>query len=244
MLPDLPYEQLLAAMDAVVVELLDAAGIDTPPVDSLELARRLDIDVARDDQQRGRARFVRLAGRHGGRSRASILVRAEPRNERRQWAVAHELGEWSAARLFAELGTTASEAPLAAREEVANLFAARLLLPELWFVVAAEACDMELVTLKESFRTASYELIARRTLDLSAPAIVTVFDQGNVTWRRSNVVANPPALSSAERVEWRTTHESASYAEGISGLGRLRCWPIHEEGWRREILRQELEAEL
>lgn len=244
MLPDLPYEQLMAAVDAVVAELLVSAGIDAPPVDSLAVARTLAIDVARDDRQSGRARFVRLAGRHGGRSRASILVRAEPRSERRQWAVAHELGEWSAARIFAELGTTAREAPPAARESVANLFAARLLLPERWFTVAAEACEMDLALLKESFATASFELIARRTLDLAAPAIVTVLDQGALTWRRSNITQSPPALTEAERQAWREAHEFACLAECFSPAGRIRCWPIHEEGWRREILRHDFEAEL
>lgn len=244
MVPDLPYEQLIAAVDAVVEELLSAAGVESPPVDSLVVARTLEIEIARDDRQVGRARFVRLAGRHGGRSRASILVRAEPRSERRQWAVAHELGEWSAARVFAELGIAAREAPEAARESVANLFAARLLLPAAWFTVAAEACEMDLAVLKESFATASHELIARRTIDLAAPAIVTVFDQGGVSWRRANFAESPPALTGAERESWRESHERACTVDRSDETGRIRCWAIHEEGWRREIMRHELAAEL
>lgn len=243
MLLDLPFEQLAATVDSVVSRVLAASDTDSPPVDALAIARRLEIDVARDDRQTGRARFVRLAGRHGGRGRASILVRAEPRSERRQWAVAHELGEWSAARVFAELRLAAREAPPAAREAVANLFAARLLLPSAWFDVAAASCDFDLAALKEVFATASHELIARRTLDLPQPAIVTVFDQGAITWRRSNLCAQMPALQTAERRVWTKVHESDCYVERTTRQGRLRCWPIHEEEWRREILRNDVTTE-
>jgi len=244
MLPDLPFEQLVAAVDAVVIELLADSGTEAPPVDALAMARRLEIDVARDDRQAGRARFVRLAGRHGGRSRESILVRAEPRSERRQWAVAHELGEWSAARIFAEMDLPVRDAPPAAREAIANFFAARLLLPSLWFAVSSAACDGDLTSLKETFATASHELIARRTLDLGPPAIVTIFDQGAITWRRTNSDAQVPALLEAERCAWLEAHESATYVERTHTNGRIRCWPIHEAEWRREILRNDVAVEL
>jgi hypothetical protein len=244
MLPDLPFEQLVAALDAVVEQVLSDSGTDAPPVDALAIARRLEIDVARDDRQTGRARFVRLAGRHGGRSRESILVRSEPRGERRQWAVAHELGEWSAARIFAEMDLAAHDAPPAARETIANLFAARLLLPSLWFTVSSAACEGDLTSLKETFTTASHELIARRTLDLGQPAIVTVFDQGVVTWRRTNTGARLPALWAEERLAWLAAHESATYVERMSHCGRIRCWPVHEAEWRREILRSDVATEL
>ena len=103
---------------------------------------------------------------------------------------------------------------------------------------------MDLALLKESFNTVSHELIARRTLDLSAPAIVTVFDQGALTWRRANVTQSPPALTDDERQAWREAHELADVAECDSPAGRIRCWPIHEEAWRREILRYDLAVEL
>jgi hypothetical protein len=81
-------------------------------------------------------------------------------------------------------------------------------------------------------------------LDLSAPVVITVCDLGRVHWRRSNVTARPPTLLPEERSIWRETHASGLTADEIldadTGLDRMRCWAIHEAGWKREILRGEI----
>ena len=66
-------------------------------------------------------------------SHGSILLRPDPRPERLQWAVAHEIGESCAYQVFERLAVDPHEAPPGSREMVSNQLAARLLLPREWF---------------------------------------------------------------------------------------------------------------
>ena len=120
MFPELTREELAAGLDRVVAEILEKTSVQKPPVDVMAVARTLAIAVALDDRQDGRARFVRLGDRWSGCSRATILLRPEPRFERRHWAVAHEIGEHVAHRVFAQWGADPVETAANAREQVAN----------------------------------------------------------------------------------------------------------------------------
>lgn len=241
MLTEIPAEQMAAALDACVETVLREAEMARPPVDTLELARRLGLEVACHATMDERARFVRLGAAGAG----TILLADDPRPERRQWAVAHEIGESVAHRVFAELGVGLTDVPAGAREQVANKLASCLLLPARWFVADGRAAEWDLFALKEAYRTASHELIARRTLELGPPAIVTLFDQGRPRWRKANAVAKTTPLAPVESQTWRQTLESgrpASYdcADLPESIASVRCWPVHEPQWRREFLRTEL----
>ena len=241
MLPELTREELAAALDTTAMSVMRAAGIDGPPVDAFRLAESLGIVVALDDRQAGRARYVRVAARpHTSRpSQASILMRREPRHERRQWAVAHELGEHLAIEAFGRLGHDFGEISEGVREEIANLLANRLLLPSEWLARAGQACLWDLLALKSVFATASHELVARRMLDFDAPVIVTVWDNGRVTFRRANFGGRAPALFRQERDCWQTAHTSGQPSACNTSSLLVRGWPIHEAEWKREILRTE-----
>ena len=254
MLPDIAKEELAAALDATVAEILAATGVEGPPVDAREVARELLLTVAWDARQSGRARIVHLAGDPGGSFNGSILLRPEPRTERRHWAIAHEIGEEAAERVFRLLGVDPRAAPTATREHVANQLAGRLLLPTDWFAADGAVCDWDLFALKERYGTASHELIARRMLDFDRPVIVTVFDHGERTWRRSNVPGRIPPLNGQEQIAWRQAHQTSEPADLESHSLRVRAWPIHEvtgaitpvagaitpAGWKREIVRTDL----
>jgi len=243
MLPEITQEELSAALDAVVMEVLQEAGIDRPPVDAMAITRRFGITVAQDDRQRGRARYVRLRGTGGRKPSPTILLRPEPRRERRQWAVAHEIGEHVAHRVFDRLLVDPREAAPKARERVATDLATRLLLPGPWFAIDAPACGWDLPGLKSRYTTASHELIARRMLDLATPVIVTIFDHGQLSFRRSNVPGRVPPPSSVEMACWRTVHAHARAHRSSEGSQTTQAWPVHEPGWKREILRTEVEFE-
>ncbi len=245
MLTGIPAEQFTNALDDCAREVLAEGGGEGPPVDAIRLARRLRLVVARDSAMDARARYVRI-GEGGRGGRGTILVGDEPRAERQQWAVAHELGECVAHRVFAALGISLADIPPSGREQVANRLASCLLLPREWF--AADGCRLgwDLYELKRRYSTASHELIARRMLEMAPPVMVTLFDQGRVTWRRSNTLRRPPELTPPEASTWRVAfdggqpaeYSAADLPEGIDGV---RCWPIHEPGWRREVLRTALE---
>jgi len=241
MFPELTREELAAGLDRVTEEILDEAGVRTPPVDALAVAQTLGIAVALDDRQEGRARYVRLGDRWSGLSRATILLRPEPRLERRQWAVAHEIGEHVAYRVFAQWGAEPVETAADAREQVANCLAGRLLLPTGWFAVDAAACRWDLFALKARYPTASHELIARRMLECRPAVVISIFDQRRLSFRRSNVPGRVPPPLPAEIECWNGVHEHRRPMQTRQGHGFVQGWPIHEEGWQREILRMEVE---
>jgi hypothetical protein len=241
MVPELAVDQLRAAVEEVAGAALAEHGVQSPPVDALGLAGRLGMSVAWDYRQQARARFVRQAGRGLRAPRGLILLRPEPREERRQWAVAHEIGEHLAHEVYAALAIDPRETPPQAREEVANLLARGLLLPLEWFAAAGEECGWELPRLKRTFSTASHELIARRMLDCAPPVIVTQFDQNVLRWRRSNVPGRPPPLSSAETECRQQAHRTARPSRATTGGLAIAAWPIHEPSFQREIMRTEVQ---
>ncbi len=240
MFPEYTREELAAGLDHVAAEVLRQAAVGRPPVDVLVVARRLGIAVAWDGRQAGRARYVRLSGRCSGRARATILLRPEPRLERQQWAVAHEIGEHVAYRVFARWGADPRAAAPGAREQVASQLAGRLLLPTAWFAADGAACGWDLVALKARYATASHELIARRMLECRPPVVISIFDQRRLSFRRSNVAGRVPPPLPREMECWRRVHQSCRPSRTCQGPGVVQGWPIHEEGWRREILRMDV----
>ena len=250
MLLEVPAEQFRRVLDTVAREILLEAGLERPPVGAFHVAQQLGLIVARDrpavdELTAPRARFVRLGAGPSRASEGTILLADDPRRERRQWAVAHEIGESRAYRVFAELGVHPQEAPVAAREEVANRLASSLLLPRDWFLRDGVRVDWDLFALKTIYATASHELIARRMLEMPPAVVVTLADQGRPVWRRSNRSFRPPPLTPAERDAWTAAHDGGHPVqcdprELPDGVDDVRVWPIHEPGWRREIIRTEL----
>lgn len=240
MYPSAASGQWSAELDATVEEILGQSQVFSPPVDAIAISRRLGIVVATDDRLSGRARRVQLRPVRGP-AQETIFLRPEPRPERQQWAVAHELGERWAQRVFNRMDLIPAEVAPAMREAVANQVADRLLAPTLWLSSIAGEVDWDLLKLKQRFATASHELLARRMLDFDPPVIVTVFDQANITWRRSNVdgqrIPPPDELEHRLREE---AHRFGRTCEEETPAIRVRVWPIHEDRWRREIVRMEL----
>jgi hypothetical protein len=243
MLPEFTREELAAGIDAVAMEILGEASISGPPVDAFLVARQLGLMVAMDDRQGGRARYVRLDGRRASRARPTILLRPDQRPERLHWAVAHEIGEHAAYRVFGAWGVDPREMAGNAREVVANSLAGRLLLPTGWFAADGAAAGWDLLVLKARYRTASHELIARRILECRPPVIVSIIDQRAIYFRRSNLPGRVPPPSAAEMECWRTVHEGGIPQHTLDGLRMVQGWPVHEDGWKREIMRVEVEQE-
>lgn len=219
------------ALDTTADELLEKVSITAPPVDALHLAERLGISVVFDDDQPVRARHKRLAGQ------ATILIKPDERPERLQWAVAHELGEVIAYRVFARVDLYADSISPRLREEVANLTASRLLLPSRWFFDDARRSHEDLLALKKIYRTASHELITCRLLDGPRQSIITIFDNGRITRRLANRPGRPPGLQRVERDCRAEIHRHGRPVELREQGLTVQGWPVHEPDWKREILR-------
>jgi hypothetical protein len=243
LIAEIPSDELVDVLDDCVARVVWQAGIDRPPVDARLLAERLGLVVANHRRLSARAQFVRLAANGGnGEGHGTIVVGPAERPEREQWAIAHEVGESLACDIFSRLGIRADAAPPNAREALANRVASCILLPRRWFTADGRAFDWDLFELKDRYTTASHELIARRMLEMAPPIVITLCDQGRVVWRRTNTGAHLPRLLPEEHDAWQRTHVTAASTDELldplaSGLDRIRCWPVHEPDWKREILR-------
>jgi hypothetical protein len=243
MLAEFTREELAAGLDAVVDELFAESGVEAPPIDAFAIARALGLAVAWDDSQMERARNVRLQSRRTSLPRGTILLRPDPRSERRQWAVAHEIGEHVAHRAFAAWGVDPRETAPNAREAVANALAGRILLPTSWFMLDARQMQWDLLAIKRRYPSASHELIARRMLECPPPVVITIFDRDRMTFRRGNLRGRTPPLSAAEKAAQQRTHEGGESCRRKSDNCRISAWPVHEADWKREILRTEVDEE-
>lgn len=221
----------IQACDHVAQRLLEEAGVDGPPFDMTVLAHRCRLMVAYDGSQAGRGRLKRFGGR------TAILVRPEDRPERLQWTIAHEIGEAYAHRVFEAVEADAHDVPPARREQVASELASRLLLPPEQFLRDARFLDGDVILLKRNYSTASHELILLNLLRLPTLSLVTVFDHGSLTRRRGNGQLAPPQLLSTEKDVWARVHSSGAAQETSTDSVRVQGWPVHEPGWKRELLR-------
>lgn len=236
MIDDLSREEVVQAVDRLVDELLDAAHIVGPPVDAIALAQQhLGMVVCLDQRQSQRGRAQRSLGQK------QIFLRPEPREERHQWTVAHEIGEHYKAELLRRLGVDPAETRAMAGESLANLFAYRLLVPTRWFAEDAPGLDHDLLALKKRYTTSSHEVLAWRFLDLPTPCLVTIVDNGAIHRRKSNAWPARRRLEPAEAKCQRLVHESGRTKVVRQEGWTVQGWPIHQLDWKREILRSVVE---
>jgi hypothetical protein len=201
-------------------------------VDAIALAQHhLDMIVVLDQRQAQRGKAQRTRGQK------QIVLKPEPREERHQWTVAHEIGEHLKSELLARLDVAPHEARAMMGESLANLFAYRLLVPARWFAQDARASDYDLLELKKRYATSSHEVIAWRFLDLPAPCVVTVLDNEHITRRRSNAWPTRRELLPIEEQCWRMAHQAGVPRRMIGEEWTVQAWPVHELDWKREILR-------
>ena len=228
----MPREDVTRIVDEMVDELLDGAGVREPPIDVIVIAQsHLNMALVLDQRQPQRGRAQRALGKK------QIYLRPEPREERHQWTVAHEIGEHLKSEVLARLHIAPQEARAMAGESLANLFAYRLLVPTRWFAVDAKALDYDVLQLKQRYATSSHEVIAWRLLDLPASCVMTIIDNEHIHRRRSNGEPIKRALLPIEERCWKRTNETGVTHRERDGAWSVACWPVHELDWKREILR-------
>jgi Zn-dependent peptidase ImmA (M78 family) len=228
----LERDDVLSTVDRMVEELLARGEVEGPPVDTIALAQKsLGMVICLDSRQSQRGRAQRAGGQR------QIYLRPEPREERHQWTVAHEIGEHLKPELLNRLGLEPGQTKAMAGESLANLFAHRLLVPTCWFRHDAASLDFDLLALKDRYRSASHEVIAWRWLDLPSPCIVTVVDNGKIHRRRSNTWPTRRELSEAEVKCQRTVNQTGKPQRVRLGEWTVHGWPVHQADWKREVLR-------
>jgi Zn-dependent peptidase ImmA (M78 family) len=238
MIDDLSREEVTAGVDRAVAKLLEAAGLDAPPVDAIALAQRhlgMTVCLDRGQPQRGRAQ------RSGAGKQ--IFLRPEPTEERHQWTVAHEIGEHLKSSLLQALGIEPDQTRAMAGESLANLFAYRLLVPSCWFSGDASLLDYDVLKLKQRYRTASHEVIAWRLLDLPEPCVITILDNDHIHRRRSNAWRVRRQLEPAEQKCQQYVHFYSRPRLVQEDNWTVHGWPVHQADWKREILRSVIDSD-
>ena len=219
------------ACSEVAAELLRECGIVAPPVDARDLVPCLGLPVLRGGEHSG----WRRTGRIGGHE--SAVLRPDEGIERNQWALAREIGDCRAWQVFDLVEVDPRETSNRQREQVANLLASCLLLPEEWFERDAAVLDGDVLELKRMYSTASHELILMNLLRLRQLTLVSVFDQGELVRRRGNGQLTPPSLLPVERQAWSIVRASGRPSEASAEGVRVQCWSVTEGGWQRELMR-------
>ena len=74
-------------------------------------------------------------------------------------------------------------------------------------------------------------------LECRPAVIVSIFDHERISFRGSNLPGRVPPPSMAEMQCWRDVHGQNQPRRDRTEACLIQAWPIHEEGWKREILR-------
>jgi predicted transcriptional regulator len=223
------WEEIDRAIDRIVIEHLELAHVDQPPVEPIRIADALAMTAQLDAALPGRGERRTVNGS------SMILIRPDQRPEREHFALAHEIGEEAAVDLLVDRLDLAGPSDRW-REELANRFAGRLLCPVHWLRDAVRTVGDDLFELKRVFSTASHEAIARQMLQLDVPTVLTVIDDG-VVQRRMGNVPHQQTLDPLENRVWTLCQAGRRSVEESSNSLRVQGWPVHEAGWLREILR-------
>ena len=128
----------------------------------------------------------------------------------------------------------------AMREWLANRFASELLTPSPWFLPDSVDLDFDLEALKRRYQTASYEVIASRTLDVRFTRHRDDIRQRYTEPSHGQSSRDRPAalLDLNDRVVRKVPHRRGSRPAIRVRRGKnLACQM--KESWKREIMRTE-----
>ena len=231
---DFSQEDLFDAIDRLLVQLLERAGVAAPPVDALRIAEDhlgIPVEYAEPEEE--------ADGRPPRRRQNSGSIVLSPRmtREQEQTAAARAIAASLIPDLFRKLEIPLVDENKQVQTQFRGLIVARLLVPTRMLRTAQRACKSDVVTLKEVFTTASMEVIALRLLDLDQPCVVTVLDDGVVAVRRANAASvNKKLLLSEEQCARRVMELDLPHQVRAEGW-TVQGWPVPDRPFRRVVLR-------
>jgi predicted transcriptional regulator len=194
---DFSQEDLFDAIDRLVASLLERAGVDRPPVDSLDVAENhigIPVEVVEpEEDERGRPRPS------SRRHTAGIVLSPHMTPEQQQTAAANGVARTLLPDLLRKLDIVPGSESKQAAAHFRSLIAARLLVPTKMFRAALRECKYDVPALKGVFKTATFEACGFRLLDLDQPCVVSVIDDGIVAVRRGNQTQPGKKLVPAEQ---------------------------------------------
>ena len=219
--------------DATARSVLERCHITDPPVDALKLAALLDIEITFEPDLRTgpQQKRVRALSRHFA-GKWYLMLEADDRPERHQWACAHEICE---AQLWGKIEGRWVH-------EVANFAASSLLMPDPPFSEHCRSASWDLLALKAAtYSTCSHEALARRMLWLREDLVITCVDNGSLTWRLGSCGNYPAQPIPVESDCIDAVTRSGQREERSSDLLNCYGFPVFENGWKRVFLRTDVD---
>jgi len=232
---DFSQDELIDAVERLVNGLLERAGAAEPPVDAIRIAEEhlgIPVTVAEPEQEgRGRPRAGFRRPAEGG-----IVLSPHATEEQRHAAAAQGIARSLLPDLLRKFGVEAGTENKQAVAYVRSLLVSRLLVPTRQLRSALRSCRYDVAALKERFRTASFETIAHRFLDLENLCVIAIVDDGVVASRRGNVAPVSKKLTAAEQLCLeRVMDREAPDRQRLEGW-TVQGWPVPQRPFRRVVL--------
>jgi hypothetical protein len=230
---DFSQEELFDAIDRLVAGLLERAGVVAPPVDALRIAEEhLGIPVVyaepEDEGDDGPARR---------RASGGIVLAPHMTDEQQHTAAAHAIARSLLPNLLVKLDITPGTESKQAAAHFRALIVSRLLVPTRLFRSAQRECKTDVPALAGVFRTATFEAVALRLLDLDQPCVMAIVDDGVVAVRRGNTSAESKRLTAAEQ-QCLDRVMKFDLPERVRADGwTVHGWPVPGRPIRRVVLR-------
>lgn len=234
---DFSQDELLEAVERLVNGLLERAGVAEPPVDALRIAEDhlgIPVEVVEpaEEDENGRRRPRSRPNSSGG-----ITLTTDMGETSRQKAAADGIARTLLPDVLRKLGVMPGSENKPFVTHVRGLIVPRILVPTRLLRTALKEHKYDVLALAGEFTTASTEMVALRLLDLDAPCVVSIIDDGVVAARRGNRSAESKKLEPAEQ----QCHDRVAELE-LPHRVRTGGWTVH--GWhvpgrpfRRIILR-------
>lgn len=233
---DFSHEELVEVVDRLVAGLIERAGVTAGPVNALDIAEHhLGIPVEfvepaeEDDSGRRRPRS-RPAG-------SGITLTTDMSEEAQQRGAAAGIANLLMPEIMHKLSVPMGSEGKPFVTHVRGMVVPRVLVPTRLLRAALRDCKYDVPALQRVFSTASQEMVALRLLDLDAPCVIAIVDDGVVATRRANQMQVTRQLSDAERecVE-RVTELELPHRARV-GEWTAWGWPVEGRAFHRIILR-------
>ena len=232
---DFSQEDLIDAVERLVAGLLERAGVAEPPVDALRIAEDhlgIPVTVAEpEEDERGRPRVS------SRRQSSSIVLSPHATEEQRHASAAQGIARALLPDLLRKFGMEADAENKQATAFIRGLIAARLLVPTKLLRSALRTCKYDVPSLKQVFRTASFEAIAHRFLDLDDPCVIAIVDDGVVASRRGNTASVSKKLTPAEQACLACVLERDLPDKLRLDGWTVQGWPVPGRPFQRVLLR-------
>ena len=230
---DFSQEEVFDAVDRLVAGLLERAGVTAPPVDALRLAEdHLGLPVAFADPDDEADDRPARRGPPGG-----IVLKPYMTDEQQHTVAAHGVARTLLPNLLQRLGVTPGTEGKQAAAHFRALIVPRLLVPTRMFRTAQRECKSDVPALHAAFRTATFETVALRLLDLDQPCVMSVVDDGVVATRRGNTSAESKKLTPAEQQCLGRVMDLDLPERVRAGGWTVHGWPVPGRPIRRVVLR-------